>query len=57
MRTLKHGILIILMLITPLALIYSQEEGNSQSFWVHEDVVKPSMVGLELMAIHKGRNG
>ncbi|MBT8185542.1 MAG: hypothetical protein KJN76_11930 [Eudoraea sp.] len=42
MRTHKFSFLIALLL-APLCLL-AQETNKSQSFWVHEDVVKPSMI-------------
>jgi len=44
MRTQKLKILIALLLIIPIGLIQAQSS-DSQSYWVHEDVVKPNMVG------------
>ncbi len=44
MRTQKFKLLIAILLILPLSLITAQEK-TSQAFWVHEDVVKPNMVG------------
>ncbi|WP_425237562.1 hypothetical protein [Ulvibacterium sp.] len=42
MRTLKTTLIIVLALVA--APCTSQENDKSQAFWVHEDVVKPSMV-------------
>ena len=44
MRTQKLKFLIAVLLIVPLGLIQAQNS-NSQAYWVHEDVVKPNMVG------------
>ena len=44
MRTQKFKLLIAILLILPLSLITAKEK-TSQAFWVHEDVVKPNMVG------------
>ena len=44
MRTEKLKFLIALLLIVPLGLIQAQNS-KSQAYWVHEDVVKPNMVG------------
>ena len=43
MRTEKLKILIALLLVIPIGIIKAQNS-NTQGFWVHEDVVKPSMV-------------
>lgn len=43
MKTLKIKLLLLLLFIIPIGAIQAQED-NSQAFWVHEDVVKPSMV-------------
>ncbi|NHF59465.1 hypothetical protein FK220_008945 [Flavobacteriaceae bacterium TP-CH-4] len=44
MRTLKIKLMLAAMLLAPMSIIQAQESGTSQAFWVHEDVVKPSMV-------------
>lgn len=43
MRTLKNSILTLTVFILLPSLALAQEK-NTQTFWVHEDVVKPSMV-------------
>ncbi len=45
MRTLNFKALAICLLFFLPALITAQDEGKPQAFWVHEDVVKPNMVG------------
>ncbi|RKN81683.1 hypothetical protein [Ulvibacterium marinum] len=42
MRTLKTTLIIVLALLAVPCI--SQEDSKSQAFWVHEDVVKPSMI-------------
>ena len=44
MRTLKTGLTSLFLLLLTVALGLAQDENNSQAFWVHEDVVKPSKV-------------
>lgn len=44
MRTLKFNYLLTLLLFFPLAFAQAQDDSKSQAYWVHEDVVKPSMV-------------
>jgi hypothetical protein len=44
MKTLKIKLLLVLLFIIPIGALQAQG-GNSEAFWVHEDVVKPSMVG------------
>lgn len=43
MRTIKTQLFLVLMAMSVTGAIYAQEK-KSQAFWVHEDVVKPSMV-------------
>ncbi len=43
MRTIKSKLFLVLMSMAITSAIYAQDE-KSQAFWVHEDVVKPSMV-------------
>jgi uncharacterized protein with GYD domain len=42
MRTLKTTLIIVLALLAVPCI--SQDDSKSQAFWIHEDVVKPSMV-------------
>ncbi len=44
MKTKKLNFLLAILLLTPLALLQAQDNDTSQAFWVHEDVVKPSMI-------------
>ncbi|MBT8181083.1 MAG: hypothetical protein KJO53_05790 [Eudoraea sp.] len=44
MRRLKTGLTSLILLFLTGALGFAQEESNTQAFWVHEDVVKPSKV-------------
>lgn len=44
MRTLKFKLLLAVLLLLPFTLLQAQEDNKSQAYWVHEDVVKPSMV-------------
>lgn len=43
MRTIKNKLFLVLMSMFITCAIYAQEK-KSQAFWIHEDVVKPSMV-------------
>ncbi len=43
MRTQKFNFLIAVLLLFPFALLQAQDD-KSQAYWIHEDVVKPSMV-------------
>jgi len=45
MRTLKIKSFILSLLFMLPALIVAQQDNSPQAFWVHEDVVKPGMVG------------
>jgi Fe-S cluster assembly scaffold protein SufB len=44
MRRLKTGLTSLILLVLTGAIGFAQEESNTQAFWVHEDVVKPSKV-------------
>lgn len=44
MRTLKTKLTSLFLLLLTGAIGLAQDENNSQAFWVHEDVVKPSKV-------------
>ncbi|WP_299161473.1 hypothetical protein [uncultured Eudoraea sp.] len=44
MRTLKTGLTSLFLLLLTGAIGLAQEDSNSQSYWIHEDVVKPSKV-------------
>ncbi len=45
MRRLKTGLTSLFLLVLTGAIALAQEESNTQAYWVHEDVVKPSKVG------------
>ncbi len=44
MKTFKIQLLFVLLFIIPISALQAQDD-DSQAYWVHEDVVKPSMVG------------
>ncbi|NNL02973.1 MAG: hypothetical protein HKP39_11925 [Eudoraea sp.] len=44
MRRLKTGLTSLILLVLTGVIGFAQEESNTQAFWVHEDVVKPSKV-------------
>jgi Fe-S cluster assembly scaffold protein SufB len=44
MRRLKTGLTSLFLLVLTGAIALAQEESNTQAYWVHEDVVKPSKV-------------
>lgn len=44
MRTLKLNFLIAALLLMLPCMAWTQDKNKSQAYWVHEDVVKPSMI-------------
>ena len=44
MRTLKNALLTLCALMLLTINVQAQDDSKSQAFWVHEDVVKPSML-------------